>query len=82
MMNTENHVPVEAPRSQLIGTTAVVDGWPVTYVESGSNPAIRHRKYTANYTRVSDRQWKVGRRSFKSRSNALRAHATTQGGAQ
>ena len=74
-MATENHIAVEAPRSQLIGTTAIVGGWPVVYVSAADAPKIKHQKYTQDYTRASTRPWKVGGRGYGSLANALRALA-------
>ncbi len=66
-------IQVEAPRAQLIGTTAAVNGQTVLYVNSSASPAVQHRKYVADYSRRSDRPWKVGKRSFASLPNAIRA---------
>lgn len=72
---TQHHIQVEAPRAQLVGTTSVVDGWPVVYVGERAKAAIQHRTFVANYTRRSDRPWRIGSRSFGSLANALRALA-------
>ena len=71
--STQHHVVVEAPRGQMIGVTAIVDGWPVLYVGEGSKASVRFRKYVADYSRHSDRPWKVGKRGYASLSNALRS---------
>jgi len=71
--NTPHHIAVEAPRGQLVGVTSVVDGWPVLYVGESAKAAIRYRKYVANYSRRSDRPWKVGKNSYASLGNALRS---------
>lgn len=67
------HIPVEAPRSDLIGKTLDVDGCPVVYVAANQPAEIRYRKYLADYSARSERPWKLGRNSYASLPNALRA---------
>lgn len=71
----QHEIQVEAPREQLIGTTSIVDGWPVIYVDTPAKAAIQYRKYVANYSRYSDRPWRVGKNGYASLPNALRALA-------
>lgn len=75
-MVTEHHIKVEAPRDQLIGTTSIVDGWPVVYVRCADGPRVAFQRFTKDYTRKSARPWKVGARGFASLDNALRSLAT------
>jgi hypothetical protein len=72
-MNTANHILVQACREQLHGTIATVDGWPVAYVAEFDKPAVRYRKYVTDYSRRSERPWKVGSTGYSSLANALRA---------
>lgn len=74
-MTFEFHIAVEAPRDQLVGTTAIVDGWPVHYVSSAHAARVKYRKFVADYSRVSARPWVVGKRKYGSLPNALRSLA-------
>jgi len=73
---TEHHIKVEAPRPDLAGTTDIVDGWPVHYVQMPAEVAVRYRHYSANYTRKSARPWRLGKSSYGTLENALRSRAT------
>jgi hypothetical protein len=72
-LTTEHHIQVEAPRSQLVGTVSMVDGWPVLYVGGAAQAAVQHQKYVSDYSRRSERPWKVGKAKYASLANALRA---------
>lgn len=67
-------IPVEAPRAELVGIIQVVEDWHVLYVRECA-PVVRYRKYVADYSRRSDRPWKIGKNSYASRPHALRALA-------
>lgn len=71
--STQHHITVETSRPQLLGITDMVDGWPIVYVGAVANPAVRYRKYVGDYTRHSARPWKVGKGSYSTLPNALRA---------
>lgn len=77
-MQTEYHIKVEAPRTELLGATCTIDGWPVVYVRLADKPKIKYNKYTSDYKQRSDRPWKINKRSFSKLANALRYLSTLE----